>query len=74
MARADTHDPYKDQGPACNPAGMSHDTAIAFYVVVLWGSLLGITAPDRSSHWVCVRSKQLAGVAFVALVVEGFRY
>jgi hypothetical protein len=53
---------------------VSHDTAVAFYIVVLWGAALGILIPRSSRHIVCRRSKQLAALTFVCLVVETFRY
>ena len=53
---------------------MSHNTALAFYLVVLWGATLGILAPRTSRSLVCRRSKLLAAVAFVCLVVEVARY
>jgi hypothetical protein len=49
---------------------MSHDAAMLFYLVVLWGAVFGIMAPRSSRSMVCRRSKQLAAVTFVALVVE----
>ncbi len=53
---------------------MTHQAALAFYSVVLWGSILGIVAPRTSRSWVCRWSKALAGVAFVCLCVEVARY
>jgi len=53
---------------------MTHQAALAFYVVVLWGAILGIVAPRTSRSWVCRWSKVLAGVAFVCLCVEVGRY
>ena len=44
---------------------MGDDAALVFYLVVLWGAVLGIMAPRSSRSLVCVRSKQLAAVAFV---------
>ena len=52
---------------------MSHDAAMAFYLVVLWGATLGIMAPASSRSPLCRRSKQLAAVTFVCLVVETLR-
>jgi hypothetical protein len=49
---------------------MSDDVALWFYVVVLWLAVLGIVAPARSSSLVCRRSKQLAAVTFVALLID----
>lgn len=53
---------------------MSHEAALVFYVVVLWGATLGILAPRTSRSWVCRWSKVLAGVAFMCLCVEVARY
>lgn len=53
---------------------MTHQAAIVFYVVVLWGATLGILAPRTSRSWVCRWSKALAAVAFVCLCVEIARY
>lgn len=53
---------------------MSHEGAIVFYVVVLWGASLGMLAPRTSRSWVCRWSKALAAVAFVCLCVEVARY
>lgn len=49
---------------------MSHDAAMAFYLLVLWGATFGIMAPRSSRSIVCRRSKQLAAVTFIALVYE----
>jgi hypothetical protein len=54
--------------------GVTHDAALAFYLVVLWGALLGIVAPANHRSEVCVRSKQLAAVTFVCLLFEAWRY
>ena len=43
---------------------------MVFYLLVLWGATFGIMAPASSRSMVCRRSKQLAAVTFVALVVE----
>ena len=49
---------------------MSHDSAMIFYLVVLWGAVVGIALPASSRSMVCRRSKQLAAVTFVCLCVE----
>ena len=52
---------------------MSHDTAIAIYLVILWGAIFGICAPGSSRSPVCRHSKQLAAITFLGLVVESVR-
>jgi hypothetical protein len=49
---------------------VSDDVALWFYVGVLWLATLGIMAPRRSTSIVCRRSKQLAAVTFVALLID----
>ena len=52
---------------------MSHESAICVYLVILWGAVFGIVAPASSRSTVCRRSKQLAAITFVGLVVETVR-
>jgi hypothetical protein len=49
---------------------MSDDLALWFYVAILWVAVLGIVAPAKSSSLICRRSKQLAAVTFVALLID----
>ena len=49
---------------------MSDDAALWFYVVVLWLATVGIMAPVSSRSLVCRRSKQLAAVTFLALLID----
>jgi hypothetical protein len=49
---------------------MSDDAALIMYLVVLWGATLGIMVPASSRHPICVRSKQLAAITFVCLVID----
>ena len=49
---------------------MGDDAALGFYLVVLWGAIVGIALPDTSRSMVCRRSKQLAAVTFVCLCFE----
>ena len=52
---------------------MSDDAALIVYLVVLWGAAVGIAAPRSSRSPVCIWSKRLAAVTFVALVVDSMR-
>ena len=49
---------------------MSDDVALWFYLAVLWLATLGIMVPASSRSTVCRRSKQLAAVTFLALLVD----
>ena len=52
---------------------MSDDAALIAYLVVLWGATYGIVAPESSRSLLCRRSKQLALVTFVCLVIDSAR-
>jgi hypothetical protein len=46
------------------------DVALVVYLVILWLAVLGIMAPRSSRSIVCIRSKQLAAVTFLALAID----
>ena len=52
---------------------MSDDAALIAYLVVLWGATYGIVAPESSRSLLCRRSKQLALVTFICLVIDSAR-
>ncbi len=52
---------------------MSDDAALIVYLLVLWGATLGIVVPRSSRSPVCRWSKALAGVTFVALVIDSMQ-
>ena len=52
---------------------MSDDAALIVYLVVLWIAAVGIAAPRSSRSPVCIWSKRLAAVTFVALVIDSMR-